>query len=108
MMKSNCRLRAFTYFQCATGFLLAGTAAAQTLPAPVTVITSFPLPAADAFVTNMRVGPDGLIYAWAGQHVWQQSGVNVDSFGPPAFGTVPSNGADAGPINFSQNGQTIL
>ena len=92
----------------ALALLIDRSAAAQTLPAPVTVISSFPPPAADAFVTNMRFGPDGLIYAWDGQHVWQQSGVNVDSFGTPAFGTVPSSGADAGPINFSQNGQTIL
>ena len=82
--------------------------AAQTLPAPVTIITSFPTPAKDAFVTNMRFGPDGLIYAWDGQNVWQQAGVNVDGFGTAPFGTVPSTGSDAGPINFSQNGQTIL
>jgi autotransporter-associated beta strand protein len=108
MTKNNCRLGAIAYWLCAIGSFLVGPAAAQTLPGPVTVITSFPLPAADAFVTNMRFGPDGLMYAWDGQHVWQQSGVNVDSFGAPAFGTVPSSGADAGPINFSQNGQTIL
>ena len=29
-------------------------------------------------MTNMRFGPDGLIYAWDGQNVWQQAGVNVD------------------------------
>jgi fibronectin-binding autotransporter adhesin len=56
----------------------------------------------------MRFGRDGLIYDWDGQHVWRQSGVNVDSFGATPFGTVPSNGADAGPINFSQDGQTLL
>jgi autotransporter-associated beta strand protein len=83
-------------------------AAAQSLPAPVTITTSFPLPAPDAFVTNMRFGPDGLIYAWDGQNVWRQAGVNVDSFGSVPFGTVPSNGSDAGPINFSQDGKTIL
>ncbi len=92
----------------ATELLLTSTLAAQTLPAPVTIITSFPTPAKDAFVTNMRFGLDGLIYAWDGQNVWQQTGVNVDSFGAAPFGTVPSTGSDAGPINFSQNGQTIL
>ena len=35
-------------------------------------------PAADAFVTNLRFGPNGLLYAWDGQQVWRQSGVNVD------------------------------
>ncbi|HEY2148679.1 MAG TPA: hypothetical protein VGH32_12125, partial [Pirellulales bacterium] len=74
----------------------------------MTIITSFPTPAKDAFVTNMRFGPDGLIYAWDGQNVWQQTGVNVDGFGAVPFGAVPSTGSDAGPINFSQNGQTIL
>ncbi len=85
-----------------------GQGVAQTLPSPVTVISSYPPPAPNAFLTNMRFGPDGLIYAWDGQHVWRQSGVNVDGFDTPAFGTVPSNGSDAGPINFSQNGQTII
>lgn len=84
------------------------SAAGQSLPAPVVVINSFPLPAPDAFVTNLRFGPEGLLYGWDGQKVWQQTGVNADSFGLPAFGTVPSNGSDAGPINFSQNGQTII
>jgi autotransporter-associated beta strand protein len=108
MTRTNARLRTFEFLTAATGLLVVGTAAAQSLPAPVTVITSFPLPAADAFVTNMRFGPDGLIYGWDGQQVWRQSGVNVDSFGAPAFGTIPTSGADAGPINFSQSGQTIL
>ena len=83
-------------------------AAGQTLPAPLATITSFPPPAADAFLTNMRFGPDGLIYAWDGQSIWRQSGINVDGFDPTPFGTVPSSGSDAGPINFSQDGRTLL
>jgi autotransporter-associated beta strand protein len=107
-MRSRQVAKAIHVVAAAMALLIVRSAAAQTLPEPVTVITSFPLPAADAFVTNMRFGPEGLVYAWDGQHIWRQSGVNVDSFSTPAFGTVPSSGADAGPINFSQNGQTIL
>jgi autotransporter-associated beta strand protein len=80
---------------------------AQTLPPPVTTINSFP-PPNHAYLTNMRFGPDGLIYAWDGQNVWRQSGVNVDSFGATPFGTVPTTDSDAGPINFSQDGRTLL
>ncbi len=80
----------------------------QTLPTPVTTITSFPPPEPDAFATSLRFGANGLIYAWDGQSVWRQAGVNVDSFGATPIGTVPSNGADAGPINFSQDGKTLL
>jgi autotransporter-associated beta strand protein len=94
--------------------LCGGSATAQSLPPPVTTINSFP-PVAKrpdgtpyGFSTALRFGPDGLIYAWDCQNVWRQSGVNVDSFGMSPFGTVRSNGADAGPINFSQDGQTLL
>ena len=44
----------------------------------------------------MRFGTDGLIYAWDGQTVWRQSGLNANGFGSAPIGTVPSNGADAG------------
>jgi autotransporter-associated beta strand protein len=87
-----------------TGQLVNG----QTLPTPVATIGSFPPPAPDAFATSLRFSADGLIYAWDGQNVWRQSGVNVDSFGAAPIGVVPSNGADAGPINFSQDGKTLL
>ncbi len=86
----------------------------QTLPSPVTTITSFPPVATTpsgnpyGFSTAMRFSPAGLLYAWDCQNVWRQSGVNVDSFGAAPIGTVPSNGADAGPINFSQDGKTLL
>ena len=80
----------------------------QTLPTPVTTITSFPPPEPDAFATSLRFGANGLIYAWDGQSVWRQAGVNIDSFGATPIGTVPSKGADAGPINFSQDGKTLL
>ena len=88
--------------------LFGGSAAGQSLPSALTTISKFPTAALDAYSTSMRFGRDGLIYAWDGQNVWRQSGVNVDSFGATPFGTVPSNGADAGPINFSQDGQTLL
>ena len=108
-MGYNHCLRKFAYLILATGSLCVETAAAQTLPSPIAVITTLPPPAPQiAFSTSLRFGPDGLIYAWDGQQVWRQSGVNVDSFGAAAIGTVLTSGADAGPINFSQNGQTIL
>jgi autotransporter-associated beta strand protein len=109
MMGHNHCLRKFAYLILATGSLCVETVAAQTLPSPIAVITTLPPPAPQiAFSTSLRFGPDGLIYAWDGQQVWRQSGVNVDSFGDAAIGTVSTTGADAGPINFSQNGQTIL
>ena len=100
--------RGFGAFCTALALVATRTAAAQTLPTPVATIASFPLPAPVAYLTNMRFGPDGLIYANDGQNIWQQSGVNVDGFGAAPFGTVPTNGSDAGPLNFSQNGQTIV
>jgi autotransporter-associated beta strand protein len=97
-----------TFLALAAAVLSAQLANGQTLPPPVATIGSFPLPAPDAFATSLRFSADGLIYAWDGQNVWRQSGVNVDSFGAAPIGTVPSNGADAGPINFSQDGKTLL
>jgi len=76
------------------------------LPTPLTTITGVPTPAADAFLTSLRYGPDGLLYAWDGAAVWKQSGINSNGFNQ--IGTISTAGADAGPINFSQSGSTIL
>jgi PEP-CTERM motif-containing protein len=73
--------------------------------APLTITVP---PAANniAYSTSLRFGPDGLLYAWNGAHIFKQNGVNVDGF--TSIGSVTTAGADAGPINFSQDGKTLL
>ncbi len=88
---------------------------------PVATLTSLPPPDANAFSTAFRYNSQGILFAWDGFNVWQQNGVNADAFTP--IGTVvgainepadwlgqpgPYNCADAGPINFSADGQRIL
>ena len=77
------------------------------------MLTSLPAPGPNAFSTTFRYSSDGSLFAWDGFHVWKESGVNVDSFNQ--LGTVifsndggAHNDADAGPINFSGDGQRIL
>lgn len=76
------------------------------LPTPLTTITTIPAPAADAFSTALRYGTNGRLYAWDGTAVWQQN--SVGSAGFTQIGTINSAGADAGPINFSQDNSTII
>jgi hypothetical protein len=92
-------------------FVACGSAAFadNMLPAPITTITGVPPTnfSAGAFATNLTYGPDGLMYVWDGQNVYQQTSINGNTFTP--IGTAPfANSADAGPISFSADGSTIL
>ena len=61
---------------------------------------------ANAFSTSLRYDSSGNLYAWDGLSVWEQSG------GTGAFNNIGAvaagNSADAGPISFSQDGQSLL
>ena len=61
---------------------------------------------ANAFSTSLRYDSSGNLYAWDGLNVWKQSG------GTGVFNNIGSvtagNSADAGPISFSQDGQSLL
>ena len=82
---------------------LGGTARAQS---PVGTVANIPPPDdnANAFSTSLRYDSNGNLYAWDGLSVWEQSGGtgNFNSIGS----VTPGNQADAGPISFSQDGQT--
>lgn len=75
---------------------------------PVGIVTGIPMPDANAnaFSTSLRYDAGGDLYAWDGLNVWEQSG------GTSGFNKIGSvsggNSADAGPISFSQDGQTLL
>jgi autotransporter-associated beta strand protein len=91
-------------------------------PVAVATLTSLPAPNHNAFNTSFRYDSYGILFAWDGYQVWRQNGVNLDAF--TSIGTVvagnseplswpgstggPYNSADAGPINFSGDGQQIL
>ena len=84
---------------------ISGTGYAQS---PVGTIANIPAPdyTANAFSTSLRYDSSGDLYAWDGLSVWEQSG-GTGNFNP--LGQVPAgNQADAGPISFSQDGQTLL
>ena len=70
---------------------------------PVGTVSNIPVPDANAYSTSLRYDSSGNLYAWDGLSVWEQSG------GTGSFNNIGSvtagNSADAGPINFSQNGQ---
>ncbi len=82
---------------------LDGIAHGQT---PVGTVPNLPQPDGNAYSTSFRYDSSGNLYAWDGLSAWEQSG------GAGAFtniGSVDSgNAADAGPITFSQDGQTLL
>ncbi len=81
-----------------------GTVHAQ-LPVPVGTVSNIPLPDANAYSTSLRYDSSGNLYAWDGLSVWEQSGTGAfNNIGSVAAG----NSADAGPINFSQDGQSLL
>ena len=65
---------------------------------------TFRSPTANAYSTSLRYDSSGNLYAWDGLSVWEQSG------GTGTFNNIGSvtagNSADAGPISFSQDGQT--
>ena len=85
---------------------IGGTVRAQ-WPAPVGTVSNIPTPdvTANAFSTSFRYDSNGNLYAWDGLSVWEQSGTGTFSnIGSVAAG----NSADAGPICFSQDGQTLL
>ena len=74
---------------------------------PVGTVSGIPYPnyTADAFSTSLRYDSSGNLYAWDGVSVWELSASG--SFN--VIGSVTSsNQADAGPISFSQDGQTLL
>ena len=85
---------------------IGGTVRAQ-LP-PVGTVANIPTPdvTANAFSTSFRYDSNGNLYAWDGLSVWEQSGGTgtFNNIGSVAAG----NPADAGPICFSQDGQTLL
>ncbi len=77
------------------------------LPILVTTVNPLPTPAADSYGSvSIRFSPSGLLYVWDGADVWRQSVLNGNSF--THVGSVPTAGADPGPINFSQDGSTLL
>ena len=89
-----------------------------------TAVAKLDLPPPDhnAFSTSFRYDSQGILYAWDGFHVHRQNIVNSNVF--VQFGTIVGgsqepldwqgsvggdyNCADAGPINFSRDGQRIL
>ncbi len=61
---------------------------------------------ANAFQTSLRYDASGNLYAWDGLTVWKETG---GTGSPQSIGAVTAgNQADAGPISFSQDGQTLL
>lgn len=108
-MNAPCRARGHALlFRCSallwTALLLAmsGNAGAQS---PVGTV-NLPPPDNNAYSTSLGYDSNGNLYAWDGLSVWKQSG------GTGSFSTIGSvaagNSADAGPISFSQNGQSLL
>ena len=84
---------------------IGGAASAQT---PVGTVSNIPAPnsTASAFSTSLRFDSSGNLYAWDGLTVWKLTG-GTGTFS--SIGTVTAgNQADAGPICFSQDGQTLL
>ena len=72
---------------------------------PVGTVT-IPTPDNNAYSTSLRYDSSGNLYAWDGLSVWEQS-AGGGTFSN--IGSVPAgNSADAGPISFSQDGQTLL
>jgi hypothetical protein len=71
---------------------------------PVATITNLPPPDANAYGTSFRYSSTGQLYAWDGLSVWTLSGSTFTTIGSAPSG----NSSDAGPINFSQNGQTVV
>ena len=86
-----------------TVLAIGGTVHAQS---PVGTVSNIPFPDANAYSTSLRYDSSGNLYAWDGLSVWEQSG------GTGTFNNIGSvtagNSADAGPISFSQDGQTLL
>jgi fibronectin-binding autotransporter adhesin len=80
---------------------LSRAALAQT---PVGMVANIPAPDNNAFSTSLRFDQSGNLYAWDGLSVWEQSGGGFNNIGSVAAG----NSADAGPITFSQDGQSLL
>ena len=75
---------------------------------PVGILSDIPAPAvtANAFSTSLRYDSNGNLYAWDGLSVWKQT-VGTGTFNN--IGSVTAgNQADAGPISFSQDGQSLL
>jgi len=86
------------------GLILSGaTASAGTMPAPLGTVT-LPNPDTNAFSTSIRYDSGGTLYAWDGLSIWKQTGASFTSIGQVPAG----NNADAGPINFSQDGTQIV
>jgi hypothetical protein len=107
----------------AVAVILLGMSGIVQASAPLAIATlNLPPPDHNAFSTSFRYDSQGILFAWDGFHVSQQKGMNVNEFSQ--LGTViggshePSdwpgstsgdyNCADAGPINFSRDGQSIL
>ncbi len=85
------------------------------LPNSVVALSSLPFAQTNTFQGNTSIcfGPNGLLYAWDGANIWQQTGVNADGFAP--FGTVYTQSgsswsgyADPGPVGFSRDGSLLL
>ena len=77
---------------------------------PAGTVSNIPVPdnSANAFSTSLRYDAGGNLYAWDGLSVWELSG-GTGAFGNSSIGSAASgNQADAGPISFSQGGNTLL
>ena len=67
---------------------------------------NIPDPSINAYTTSLRYDSSGNLYAWDGVSVWMlsASGGTFSKIGS----VTADNSADAGPINFSQDGKTLL
>jgi len=97
------RFRVHTLLWMAAVLAICGIGRAQS---PVGTVSNIPVPNSNAFSTSLRYDASGDLYAWDGFSVWKQANgtspfVNIGS-------VASGNSADAGPIAFSQDGQTLL
>ncbi len=95
--------RAHTLLSIVMVLAISGTVHAQS---PVATVSNIPVPDANAYSTSLRYDSSGNLYAWDGLSVWEQSG-GTGTFNNIGLVTA-GNSADAGPINFSQDGQSLL
>jgi autotransporter-associated beta strand protein len=99
--------RAIAHFRQASLAIVALLAIGATAYAQPVVgtVANIPAPDGNAYSTSLRYDSGGNLYAWDGLSVWKQCGTGAFS----NIGSVaPGNSADAGPITFSQDGQTVL
>jgi hypothetical protein len=92
----------WTLFTIVAVFSITGSVNAQPV---VGTVSNIPLPDSNAYSTSLRYSAGGTLYVWDGLSAWKQTGSSsFTRTGSAAAG----NSADAGPITFSQDGQTVL